>query len=90
MIGMPPKTFVNPTKHPDSRCLVRHWFGVKNLPANAENTGDTGSIPELERSSGERNGNPLQYSCLKKNNLMDRGSLVGYSPWGCEESNIPE
>jgi len=39
---------------------------VKNLPANAR---DVGLIPELERS-GERNGNPLQYSCL--GNPMDR------------------
>ena len=29
---------------------------VKNLPANA---GNTGSIPGLGRSPGERNGNPL-------------------------------
>ena len=42
---------------------------VKNLPANA---GDTGSIPGLGRSSGEQNGNPLQYFCL--GNPMDRGS----------------
>ena len=41
---------------------------VKNPPANA---GDVNSIPELGRSSGERNGNPLQYSCLE--NPMDRG-----------------
>ena len=34
---------------------------VKNPPANV---GDTGSIPGLERSPGEGNGNPLQYSCL--------------------------
>ena len=40
---------------------------VKNLPANA---GDMGSIPGLGRSPGERNGNPLQYSCL--GNPMDR------------------
>ena len=32
--------------------------------------GDQGSIPELESSSGEGNGNPLQYSCLE--NSMDR------------------
>ena len=32
--------------------------------------GDQGSIPELESSSGEENGNPLQYSCLEKS--MDR------------------
>ena len=34
---------------------------VKNLPANA---GDTGSIPGLGRSSRGGNGNPLQYSCM--------------------------
>ena len=34
---------------------------VKNLPASA---GDACSIPGLGRSSGEGNGNPLQYSCL--------------------------
>ena len=32
----------------------------------------TGSVPGLGRSPGERNGNPLQYSCLK--NPMDRGA----------------
>ena len=41
--------------------------GVKNLSANA---GDPGSIPGSGRSPGERNGNPLQYSCLR--NAMDR------------------
>ena len=40
---------------------------VKNLPAS---TGDQGSIPGLERSPGEGNGNSLQYSCLE--NPMDR------------------
>ena len=34
--------------------------------------GDLGSIPGLGRSSGEGNGNPLQYSCLE--NPMDRGA----------------
>ena len=43
---------------------------VKNPPANA---GDTGSIPGLGRSSGEGNGNPLQYSCLE--NPIDKGAL---------------
>jgi len=32
---------------------------VKNLPANAEATGDVGSIPGLERSSAGGNGNRL-------------------------------
>ena len=40
--------------------------------ASACNAGDLGSIPGLGRSSGEGNGNPLQYSCLK--NPMDRGA----------------
>ena len=36
------------------------------------NVGDLGSIPGLGRSSGEGNGNPLQYYCLE--NPMDRGA----------------
>ena len=35
---------------------------VKNLPANAGDKRDTGSIPGWGRSPGEENGNPLQYS----------------------------
>ena len=38
---------------------------AKNLPANAGNASDEGSIPGLGRSLGEGNDNPLQYSCLK-------------------------
>ena len=48
------------------------FFGdstVKNPPANA---GNVGSLSGLGRSSGEGNGNPLQYSCLE--NPMDRGA----------------
>ena len=43
---------------------------VKNPPANAGDTGDVGSIPGSERSSGVGNGYLLQYSCLK--NPTDR------------------
>ena len=35
-------------------------------------TGDVGLIPGLERSPGEGNGYPLQYSCLE--NPMDRSA----------------
>ena len=42
---------------------------VKNLPANAGDLRDMGSIPGLGRSPGEGHGNPLQYSCLE--NSMD-------------------
>ena len=34
---------------------------VKNLPANAGDRGDVGSIPRSGRSPGGGNGNPLQY-----------------------------
>ena len=44
---------------------------VKNLPANAGASGDTGSIPGSGRFPGVGNGNPLQYSCPE--NFMDRG-----------------
>ena len=45
---------------------------VKNLPANAEDIKDSGSIPGLGRSPGGGHGNPLQYSCLE--NPVDRGT----------------
>ena len=45
---------------------------VKNLPANAGDTRDAGSIPGLARSPGEGNGYALQYSCPE--NPMDGGA----------------
>ena len=42
------------------------------VKASACNAGDLGSIPELGRTLGEGNGNPLQYSCLE--NPRDRGA----------------
>ena len=45
---------------------------VKNIPANAGDARDVGSIPGLGRSPGEENGNLLQHSCL--GNPMDRGA----------------
>ena len=39
---------------------------------NAGDTGDAGSIPGLERTPEDGNGNPLQYSCIE--NPMNRGS----------------
>ena len=35
------------------------------VKASAYNAGDLGSIPGLGRSTGEGNGNLLQYFCLK-------------------------
>ena len=43
--------------------------GGSEVKVSASNAGDLGSIPGSGRSSGEGNGNPLQYSCLE--NPMD-------------------
>ena len=45
---------------------------VKNLSASAGDVRDAGLIPGSDRSSGKRNDNALQYSCLE--NLIDRGA----------------
>ena len=49
--------------------------------------GDAGLIPGLGRSPEERNGNPLQYSCL--GNPMDRGPLEAMVH-GVSESDMTE
>ena len=46
--------------------------GGSEVKASACKVGDLGSIPGSGRSPGERNGNPLQYSCL--GSPMDRGA----------------
>ena len=51
---------------------------VKNLPANAGNIRDVGSIPRWGRSPGRGHGNLLQYSFLE--NLYGQRSLVCYIP----------
>ena len=38
---------------------------VKNMPDNKEDIRDAVSIRGWERSAGEGNGNPVQYSCLE-------------------------
>ena len=58
---------------------------VKNLPETQET--QVCLIPGWAKSPGERNGYPLQYSCLE--NPMDR-SLAGYSPWSRKESDTAE
>ena len=55
--------------------ILYFWKGFpggSDGKASARNAGDLGSIPGLGRSSGEGNGNPLQYSCLE--NSMDGGA----------------
>ena len=47
-------------------------LAVKNLPSNAGDLRDMGSIPGWRRSPGGGHGNSLQYCCLE--NLIDRGA----------------
>ena len=54
----------------------------KEFTCSAGDTEDTGLIPGSGRSPGGGHGNSLQYSC--------QGSLVGYGPWSCKESDITE
>ena len=46
------------------------------------------SIPGLERSPGEENGNLLQYSHLEKSHGLRH--QTGYHPWGLKESDTTE
>ena len=57
---------------------------VKNLPANAGDIRDSGSISGLGRSTGEGHGNPFQYSCL--GNPMHREASL----WDRKESDTNE
>ena len=63
---------------PASQVLLR----VKDLPVNAGDISETGSIPGSGRCLEEGNANPLQYPFLENPHGQ---SLVGYSPWGLKE-----
>ena len=52
--------------------IIQEALLVKNSPANAGDSRDSGSIPGLGRSPGEGYDNPFQYFCLE--NPMDRGA----------------
>ena len=56
--------------HLPSVYLLWGFPGGSDGKESASSLGDLGSVPWLERSSGEGNGNPLQYSYLE--NFTDR------------------
>ena len=66
-----------PTREPQINTAVP---GGSDGKESASNAGDLGSIPGLGRSSGEGNGNLLQYFCFRE--FHGQRSLAGYSPWG--------
>ena len=55
-----------------SQSHIHRLWHLTDLPANAGDTGEAGSISEWGRSPGGRNDNRLQYSCLE--NPMNRGA----------------
>ena len=61
---------------------------VKKHPANAGDSGDVGLIPGSGASHGEGNGHLLQYFLPGKSH--GQRSLMGYSPWGCKESDLTD
>ena len=76
---VPPGTwFPAPRFSPLQHSIIRRNYSKKGLPwwlsgkESACQCRRQGSIPGLERSPGEGNGNPLQCSCLR--NPMDRGA----------------
>ena len=52
--------------------IMDHFPGGSDGKASACNLGDLGLTPGFQRSPGEGNGNPLQYSSVE--NPMDRGA----------------
>ena len=54
---------------------------VTNLPANAGDTGDEGSIPGSGRSLEKERAT---YSSIRAWEIHGQRSLEGYSPWSCK------
>jgi len=68
--------------------VYRGFPGSSDGKESACNAGDLASIPELGRSLGEGNGNPLQL--FLPGEFHGQRSLADYSPWGCNESDTTE
>ena len=64
------------------------WFSSKEYACQCLKAGDSGSIPGSERSPGEGNGKPLQYSCL--GNSMDTGAWQATVHGGHKELDTTE
>ena len=67
---------------------TRSFPGGSEVKASACNVGDQGSIPGLGRFPWRREWQPTPvFLCGEFHGLR---SLVGYSPWGCKESDTTE
>ena len=69
-------------------CVPLGFPGGSDSKESTCNAGDLSQNPGLGISPGGGHGNPLYYSCLE--NPQGQRSLVGCSPWGCEESDMTE
>ena len=77
--------YSKPTQHCE---LSESHSVVSEVKVSAWNVGDLGSIPGWGRSPGERNGNPLQYSCLE--NPMEGGAWRSEERRGGKESIVTQ
>ena len=84
----PRRRFLLQVKDESCTMVPQARLGVKNLPARAGGKRDMGSVPGLERSSGEGNGNLLRYS--RPGKFHGWRSLAGYSPRGLKESDTTD
>ena len=83
-------------RRPADRALAQSWkddgfsgvLVVQNPPANVGDVRDPGWIPGSGRSLRERNGNPLQSSCLE--DPMDSGVCRATVHGGQKESDTTE
>ena len=64
------------------------FLGGSDGKESVYNAGDPVSNPGSGRSPGERNGYPLQYSCLE--NSMYRGAWWAYSSMGLKELDMTD
>ena len=72
-------------KESENKCVWQEGRERESFPGGSDdkesacNAGDPSLIPGSGRSSGEGNGNPLQYSCLE--NSMNRGAWRATKHW---------
>ena len=62
---------------------------VKNPPANAGDTRDSGLIPGWGRSTEAGNGNPLQYTCLE-NSMHEEAWWAAVQAWWAVVHRVAE
>ena len=84
------KTHTHTHTHTLSRMFTQHkgFHGDSGGKESAWKAGDPGSVRGLGRSPGEGNGLPTPVFLSRE--FYRQRSLVGYSSWGCKESNTTE